>query len=82
MIGRGAVADDGPRKGVKTKLLGVVLVFLGAMDSMLSWRGGFAVSGYYFLLIALGVFVYVIGAIRAGPANEDRPARIDPDRVA
>ncbi len=76
------MTDDGPRNGVKTKLLGVVLVFLGAMDSMLSWRGGFEVSGYYFLLIALGIFVYVIGAIRARPANEDRPARIDPDRVA
>ena len=58
--------DRGPvRKGSIIKLFGVVLIFLGAMDSMLSWRGGFAVAAFYIALIAAGVLVYALGAIRA-----------------
>ena len=40
-----------PRKGVVTKLFGVILIFLGVLDSMVSWRGGFAVSEVYALMI-------------------------------
>lgn len=61
-----------PRKGVKTRLLGVVLIFLGAMDSMLSWRGGFAAGDTYFPLIALGIFIFAIGAIRSNPGQGDK----------
>lgn len=57
---------DERKKGVKTKLFGVVLIILGVLDSMLSWRGGFAVSDLYILLIASGISLYVIGAIRQG----------------
>jgi|ETNmetMinimDraft_16_1059900.scaffolds.fasta_scaffold580657_2 hypothetical protein len=58
--------DQAPvRKGAIIKLFGVVLIFLGAMDSMLSWRGGFAVGDFYLALIAAGVLVYGLGAIRA-----------------
>lgn len=53
------------RKGVKTKLIAVVLIFLGLMDSMLSWRGGFAVSDTYVLLLAGGIVLYAFGAIRS-----------------
>ena len=53
-----------PRKGVKTKLLGVALVFLGVLDSMLAWRGGYAVSDFPVALIAAGVFIYLVGAVR------------------
>ncbi len=53
-----------PRKGAIIKLFGVVLIFLGAMDSMLSWRGGFAVAGFYIALIAAGFVVYALGAVR------------------
>jgi hypothetical protein len=58
--------QDAPNRGVAIKLLGVVLIFLGAMDSMLSWRGGFAVSETYVLLIAGGFFLFAIGSIRCG----------------
>lgn len=58
--------NDGPKKGVKTKLFGVILIFLGILDSMLSWRGGFAASEFYLLLIASGIVLYIIGAIRHG----------------
>ena len=57
--------DETPRKGAKTRLFGVILIFLGALNSMLSWRGGLIVSDFYLLLFAAGIFLYVIGAIRA-----------------
>ena len=56
----------GPRKGVVTKLFGVILVFLGVLDSMVSWRGGFAVSEIYALMIVAGLALYAVGAIRGG----------------
>ena len=55
-----------PRKGVVTKLFGVILVFLGVLDSMVSWRGGFAVSEIYALMIVAGFALYAVGAIRGG----------------
>ncbi len=58
--------DESKKKGVTTKLFGVILIFLGVLDSMLSWRGGFAVSDFYVLLIASGILLYIIGAIRQG----------------
>lgn len=58
-------------KGVKTKLFGTVLVFLGVLDSMLSWRGGLTMSGWYTALIGSGLFLYALGTIRgrAGPVT-------------
>ncbi len=58
-------------KGVKTRLLGVVLIIVGFMDSMLAWRGGFQVNSFYTLLIASGVLIYCIGAIRRGSKPQD-----------
>ncbi len=55
-----------PRKGAAIKLFGVALIFVGVLDSMLSWRGGFRVEGAYALLIAAGFFLYALGAIRGG----------------
>lgn len=52
------------KKGVKTKLFGVILIFLGALDGMLSWRAGFTLSDFYVLLFVSGVFLYAVGAIR------------------
>lgn len=52
------------RKGSIIKLFGVLLIFLGAMDSMLSWRGGFAADDFYLVLIAAGALVYAVGAVR------------------
>ena len=53
-------------KGVVTKLFGVILVFLGVLDSMVSWRGGLAVSELYALMIVAGLALYAVGAIRGG----------------
>jgi hypothetical protein len=61
-----ALERPGPKKGVVTKIFGVILVFLGTLDSMLSWRGGFEVHETYALLIVSGIFLYAVGAIKGG----------------
>lgn len=58
-------AEYGGRRGVKTKLLGFILMVLGVLDSLLTLRGG--VPAYEFLLLILfGACVYAIGAVRGG----------------
>ena len=59
-------ANNKSNRGVVTRLFGVILSILGVLDSMLAWRGGFAVSGVYVLLVASGLFVYFIGAVQRG----------------
>jgi hypothetical protein len=53
------------KKGVLTKLFGVIFIFLGALDSMMSWRGGFTVSTSFVILIGAGILLYAIGAVRS-----------------
>jgi hypothetical protein len=60
--------ESGPRKGAAIKLFGVAFIFVGMLDSMLSWRGGFQVDGAYALMIAFGAFLVALGAIRGGGA--------------
>jgi uncharacterized membrane protein YedE/YeeE len=55
--------NDAVQKGVALKLLGVVSIILGSLDSMLSWRGGFAVEPFYIGLILGGVILYVAGSL-------------------
>jgi multisubunit Na+/H+ antiporter MnhG subunit len=57
---------DEARKGAIPKIFGVILIFLGILDSMLSWRGGFALNSFYVFLMASGAFLYFIGAVRQG----------------
>jgi hypothetical protein len=64
------------KKGSIIKLFGVVLIFLGALDSMRSWRGGFPASDFYFWLIACGLLLYGVGAIRrCGRSGDPRLER-------
>ena len=60
------MSEVAAKKGVKTKLLGVILVILGALDSMLSWRGGFEAGDGYLGLIAAGLVLFAVGAVRQG----------------
>ena len=66
MTGENLMADAQTAKGAKTRLFGVGLIFLGVLDSMLSWRGGFEVSHFYIVLMAAGAALYFIGSIRKG----------------
>ncbi len=52
------------RRGAKTRLIGVMILFLGLLDAMLSWRGGFALNTFPVVLIGAGLFIYTLGAIR------------------
>lgn len=67
-------ADFG-RRGVKTKLLGVILMSLGLLDSLLTLRGG--IPAYeYLLLILFGACVFAVGSIRSGRRS---PAEVPAD---
>ena len=58
-------------RGVKTRLLGFVLMVLGVLDSLLTLRGG--IPAYeYLLLILFGACVFAIGAIRGGRQPPDQ----------
>lgn len=61
-------------RGVKTKLFGVVLIFLGGLDAMLSWRGNFEVSQFYWALLGAGAFLVFLGSVRQQAARrKDSP---------
>ena len=51
-------------RGAIIRLFGVILVILGTLDIMLSWRGGFAVEPFHAALIGVGLLLCLIGAIR------------------
>lgn len=77
MQDRPSIENEIPRKGVKTKLMGVGLIFLGAMDSMLFWRGGLVVNDFYLLLFVLGCVIYIIGAIRSRDHDRNSSSQAD-----
>lgn len=56
----------GARKGVKTRLIGVILIFVATMNAMLHWRGGFDLGTGAIVLFAAGISLYAIGAVRGG----------------
>lgn len=65
------MTDSGEtRKGAIAKIFGVVLIFLGVLDSMLAWRGGLALNSFYVFLMASGALLYFIGAVRQGGEPE------------
>ena len=65
MLDRGQEADDMTGgKGFITRLFGIIFIFVGALDSMLFWKGGMVGHGFYVFLIAAGLFLYAIGSIK------------------
>ena len=56
----------GNNRGAIIRLFGVILIILGALDTMLSWRGGFEVLPFHAMLIVMGLLLCLIGAIRRG----------------
>ncbi len=58
-----SVENSDSNKGVIPRLLGVVAIILGFLDSMLSWRGGFAIEPFYIALMLGGVILYVTGSL-------------------
>lgn len=64
-------SDNTTRKGAKTKLFGVGLIIVAALDCMLSWRGGLVVSDFYLLLFAAGSILIAIGTIRGSGTQQN-----------
>lgn len=65
MVAQGDAAEEAlpGSRGVKTRLLGFIIMVLGVLDSLLTLRGG--VPAYEFLLlIVLGAAVFAIGTVR------------------
>ena len=56
------VADESSLKGVKTRIFGVMLICIGLLDSLLSWRGAAEVGEFPLGLLAAGLFLFVVGA--------------------
>ncbi len=56
------VADELSVKGVKTRIFGVMLVCIGILDSLLSWRGAAEVGVFPLSLLAAGFLFFLIGA--------------------
>ncbi len=56
--------DDHPNTlGPVVRLFGVVLIILGTLNTMLSWRGGFEVLSLPVYLFAAGILLCVIGGV-------------------
>lgn len=59
------------RRGVKTKLIGFVIMALGVLDCLLNLRGGFPAYEKFLALILFGACVFAIGAVRGGQQVPD-----------
>lgn len=58
------MTEERAPRGVKTKLFGSGLVFLGLLDSLLSWRGGGTPNSFYVILVVSGITLVIVGALR------------------
>lgn len=56
-------------RGAILSLFGAIMIILGTLNTMLSWRGGFEVVSFQVGLIATGIILCVIGAIRRQNAH-------------
>jgi len=52
------------KNGAIFRIFGVILIILGTLDVMLSWRGAFDIVPFHATLIAVGLLLCLIGAIR------------------
>jgi hypothetical protein len=57
------IFHDGSR-GAIFRIFGVILIILGWLDTMLSWRGGLEIVPFHAMLMVMGLVLYMIGAIR------------------
>jgi len=63
------------RRGVKTRLIGVVIIILGVLDTLLTSRGGLPSDGYM-IAIGIGAAIFAIGEVRT---RRDRLREINHD---
>jgi hypothetical protein len=56
-------------KGAVVRLFGVILIILGALNTMLSWRGGFEILSLPVFLIAAGCLLCLISVVLRGDGS-------------
>jgi len=61
---------DNP-KGVLTRIFGVVLIILGSLDMMLSWRGGMEVHTFFIGIFVTGIVLFAIGAVMGASRRQN-----------
>ncbi|MBT3553314.1 MAG: hypothetical protein HOO19_11145 [Rhodospirillaceae bacterium] len=71
--------ERGIQKGVIPRLFGVLLIFVGTLDAMLSWRAAVALEYFYIFLVAAGLVFYVYGGIRRSQSTGK--VAVDRDQV-
>lgn len=49
--------------GAIVRLFGAILIILGSLNTMLSWRGGFAVMSLPVALLIFGLVLCIVGTI-------------------
>ena len=49
--------------GAIVRLFGVIFIILGALNTMLSWRGGFEILSLPVILLGSGLLLYAIGGV-------------------
>ena len=49
-------------KGVVTKIFGGILIILGSLDMMLSWRGSMEVNPFHAGIFMTGIVLFALGA--------------------
>ncbi|MDD5395444.1 MAG: hypothetical protein PHE17_20665 [Thiothrix sp.] len=63
-------------RGVKTKLIGFIIMVLGLLDCLLNLRGGLPAYEQYLGVILLGACVFAIGAVRGGRRSSAVAAKV------
>lgn len=59
------MTDEPAPKGVKTRLFGAAFLFLGLLDSLLSWRSGETPNRFYLILVVSGIILLAVGSLRS-----------------
>ncbi len=65
------IENEVPKKGIKTKIIGVIMMLLGGLNSMLLWKGGLPLRHSFLLIFAVGLLLYVIGTIRGRESDKE-----------
>ena len=60
----GSASPEPGNRGAIIRLFGVIMIILGWLNTMLSWRDGFEVVPFHALLIVTGLILCLIGAVR------------------
>ncbi|MDO8291437.1 MAG: hypothetical protein Q7T29_01015 [Gallionella sp.] len=64
------------KRGVKTKLVGFIIMVLGLLDCLLNLRGGLPAYDQYLIVILVGACVFAIGAVRGARRSSAEAAEV------